>query len=63
VIVADSVGLRSKSAVKFLMDNGFANVANLNGGILDWEHDGMPIIVDLNKQLSGSCTCRLKPRT
>ncbi|MDI6738935.1 MAG: rhodanese-like domain-containing protein [Candidatus Edwardsbacteria bacterium] len=63
VIVADSVGLRSKNAVKFLMDQGFVNVANLNGGILDWEHDGMPLVVDLNKQLSGSCTCRLKPRT
>jgi rhodanese-related sulfurtransferase len=63
VIVADSVGLRSKDAVKYLLEQGFTNVANLNGGILDWERDGMPIIVDLNKQLSGSCTCRLKPRT
>lgn len=63
VIVADSVGLRSKDAVKQLMELGFTNVANLNGGILDWEHDGLPIIVDQRKQLSGSCTCRLKPRT
>ena len=63
VIVADSVGLRSKEAVKCLVERGFTNVANLNGGILDWEHDGLPIMVDLNKQLSGSCTCRLKPRT
>jgi rhodanese-related sulfurtransferase len=63
VIVADSVGLRSRDAVKQLMELGFTNVANLNGGILDWEHDGMPITVDQSKQLSGSCTCRLKPRT
>ena len=63
VIVADSVGLRSKDAVKYLLEQGFTNVANLNGGILDWERDGLPIVVDLNKQLSGSCTCRLKPRT
>ncbi|MRR08515.1 rhodanese-like domain-containing protein [bacterium] len=63
VIVADSVGLRSRDAVKQLLALGFTNVANLNGGILDWEHDGMPIKVDQNKQLSGSCTCRLKPRT
>lgn len=63
IIVADSVGLRSKNAVKYLLDQGFTNIANLNGGILDWEHDGMPIAIDLNKQLSGSCTCRLKPRT
>ena len=63
VILADSVGLRSKDAVKYLMDQGFTNLANLNGGILDWEHDGLPLVIDLNKQLSGSCTCRLKPRT
>lgn len=62
VIVADSVGLRSKKAVEFLRNKGYTNVANLNGGILDWEHDGLPLIVDLDKQLSGSCTCRLKPR-
>ena len=63
VIVADSVGLRSKKAVEYLLKRGYNNVANLNGGILDWEHDGLPIKVDLSKQLSGSCTCRLRPRT
>lgn len=62
VIVADSVGLRSREAVEFLIKQGYTNVANLNGGILDWERDGMPVIIDPNKQLSGSCTCRLKPR-
>lgn len=62
VIVADSVGLRSRDVVKQLMELGYANVANLNGGILDWEHDGLPIIIDPDKQLSGSCTCRLRPR-
>jgi rhodanese-related sulfurtransferase len=62
VIIADSVGLGSKAAVRDLMDHGFTNAANLNGGILDWEHDGMPIKVDNSKKLSGSCTCRLKPQ-
>jgi len=62
LIIADSVGLRSKAAVKYLMDQGFPNAANLNGGILDWERDGLPIKIDQSKQLSGSCTCRLKPQ-
>ena len=61
LIIADSVGLRSKEAVRYLMEQGFTNAANLNGGILDWEHDGMPIKVDDSKKLSGSCTCRLRP--
>ncbi len=62
VIVADSVGLRSKGAVKYLLKQGYTNIVNLNGGILDWERDGLPLIVDQSKQLSGSCTCRLRPR-
>jgi rhodanese-related sulfurtransferase len=61
VILADSVGLRSKEAVTLLASKGWENVANLNGGILDWERDGMPIKVDDSKKLSGSCTCRLRP--
>lgn len=60
VILADSVGLRSKEAVKLLASKGWENAANLNGGILDWEHDGLPIKVDNSKKLSGSCTCRLR---
>jgi rhodanese-related sulfurtransferase len=62
LIIADSVGLGSKAAVRDLTARGFTNVANLNGGILDWEHDGMPIRIDQSKKLSGSCTCRLKPQ-
>jgi rhodanese-related sulfurtransferase len=62
LILADSVGLHSKEAVKYLAEQGFTNLASLNGGILDWEHDGLPIKTDQSKQLSGSCTCRLKPR-
>jgi rhodanese-related sulfurtransferase len=61
LIIADSVGLRSREAVKYLMEQGFTNAANLNGGILDWEHDGMPIKIDNSKKLSGSCICRLRP--
>ncbi|MDQ7797623.1 MAG: rhodanese-like domain-containing protein [Candidatus Edwardsbacteria bacterium] len=60
LILADSVGLRSKEAVKLLMSKGWKNAANLNGGILDWEHDGLPLKVDDSKKLSGSCTCRLR---
>ena len=60
VIIADSVGLRSKAAVKLLVSKGWDNVANLNGGILDWEHDGLPLKIDDSKKLSGSCTCRLR---
>jgi rhodanese-related sulfurtransferase len=62
VIVADSVGLRSHEAMEFLLSKGFDNIANLAGGIVEWESDGLPIKKDITEQLDGSCVCQLKPR-
>lgn len=62
LIIADSVGLRSHEVMEFLISNGFKNLANLAGGIVEWEQDGLPLKIDLSEQLSGSCTCQLRPR-
>jgi rhodanese-related sulfurtransferase len=62
LIFSDSVGLRSKEAVLFLMDKGFRRIANMAGGIVDWERDGLPVTTDITSRLSGSCMCQLKPR-
>lgn len=62
MIFADTVGLRSKEAVIFLQAKGFEKIANLAGGMVDWERDGLPVITDKTHQLSGSCMCQLKPR-
>ena len=62
LIFADTVGLRSKEAVIFLKDKGFKNIANMAGGIVDWERDGFPIKTNIDERLSGSCMCQLKPR-
>jgi rhodanese-related sulfurtransferase len=62
IIVADSVGLRSHEAMEFLLSKGFTNIANLAGGIVDWERDGLPLRIDKTEQLDGSCVCQLKPR-
>jgi len=62
LIIADSVGLRSKLAVAFLLEQGFVGVANLNGGIVDWDNDGMPTLTNPDELWTGSCACRLKPR-
>jgi rhodanese-related sulfurtransferase len=62
LIFADTVGLRSKEAVVYLKDKGFENIANMAGGIVDWEHDGLPIKTNIGERLSGSCMCQLKPR-
>lgn len=62
LIVADSVGLRSHEAMEFLLKKGYTNIANLSGGIVDWEHDGLPLKKDITEQLDGSCVCQLRPR-
>lgn len=62
LIFADAVGLRSREGVLFMNEKGYDNVANMAGGIVDWERDGLPLITDKNNRLSGSCMCQLKPR-
>ena len=47
---------------EFMKEQGFDNIANLAGGIVDWERDGLPINTDITARLSGSCMCQLKPR-
>jgi rhodanese-related sulfurtransferase len=62
LIFADSVGLKSRESVLFMETHGYENVANMVGGIVDWERDGLPINTDITTRLSGSCMCQLKPR-
>ena len=62
LILADSVGLRSHEAMVLLAKNGHKNIANLAGGIVEWERDGLPLKTDFKEQLDGSCMCQLRPR-
>lgn len=62
LIVFDSSGIHSSEVVKYLMQMGYIYVANLAGGIVEWERDGMPMIIDKRERLSGSCMCQLRPR-
>jgi rhodanese-related sulfurtransferase len=62
LIFADAVGLKSREGVVFMIEHGYDNVANMAGGIVDWEKDGLPLTTDITARLSGSCMCQLKPR-
>ena len=63
MIFADASGIHSKEAVKFLLEKGFGNrIANMAGGLVEWERDELPLIIDKNEKLSGSCMCQLRPR-
>jgi rhodanese-related sulfurtransferase len=61
-IVADAVGIHSKEVCLKLLNIGFTSFANLAGGIVEWERDGFPVIINPKEQLSGSCVCQLKAR-
>ncbi len=62
LIVADSSGIQAREVIHLLMDHGFSRVAGLAGGMVEWERDGMPLILDNKARLSGSCMCQLKFR-
>jgi rhodanese-related sulfurtransferase len=62
LIIADSVGLRSHEVMELLASKGYKNIANLAGGLVEWEQDGLPLRIDITEQLGGSCVCQLRPR-
>jgi len=46
----------------FMNAHGYENVANMAGGIVNWERDGLSLTTDISNRLSGSCMCKLKAR-
>jgi rhodanese-related sulfurtransferase len=62
LIFADAVGLKSREGVLFMKAHGYENAANMAGGMVDWERDGLPVTTDPSNRLSGSCMCQLKAR-
>lgn len=61
-ILADSSGLKSRDYVQKMLEKGFMHAGSMSGGFIEWERDGLPVSVDVNERLSGSCACQLKPR-
>jgi len=62
LVIMDCVGIQSKEAVRQLMDKGISMVANLAGGIADWEKDGLPMKKEV-ESMSGQCPCMIKSRS
>ncbi|MBS3804268.1 MAG: rhodanese-like domain-containing protein [Oleiphilaceae bacterium] len=44
IIVVDKAGQHSAMAVKQLNEEGFTNVARLDGGIADWKASNLPLV-------------------
>ncbi|MCC6463510.1 MAG: rhodanese-like domain-containing protein [Saprospiraceae bacterium] len=43
LVLVSRVGNTSNTAAKILLDNGYADVAIVDGGILAWEDEGLPL--------------------
>ncbi|HYF82930.1 MAG TPA: rhodanese-like domain-containing protein [Clostridia bacterium] len=62
LIVADSVGNQSKEFALSLVEHGYSEVACLAGGVVAWDHAGLPLAKDLDYEMIGGCACRLQPQ-
>lgn len=62
LIIADSVGTRSNEVVRFLISHGYTLVTSLAGGIVEWDHDSLPLAKDVDYEMVGGCACRLHPQ-
>ena len=60
LIIADNAGLRSREIVEYLQEKGLTNIANLAGGMFEWDRDNLPIILNNKERLSGSCLCVMR---
>ena len=43
VVVVSNVGNRGREAAKLLQARGYADVANMEGGVAAWELEGLPV--------------------
>jgi arsenate reductase len=62
LILADTSGVYTKAAAKLLIENGFARIACLDGGMLAWDDAKLPLDADPDSMLYGECSCVMKSR-
>jgi len=57
VIVMDSTGERGTKVAHLLNLQGFRHVANLDGGLVKWKEEGLPVENILPDACGGCCGC------
>ena len=62
LLLADTSGVYTKEAAHILLDHGFADLACLNGGMLAWDQEGLPLDTDPEAILHGECACVMTSR-
>lgn len=62
LVLADSSGVYTKEAARTLLENGFTQVACLDGGMLAWDDAKLPLISDPQSMMYGECSCVMKSK-
>ena len=62
LVLADTSGVYTKEAAKLLLENGFPQVACLDGGMLAWDDAKMPLDMDPDSMMYGECSCVMKSK-
>ena len=62
LVLADSSGVYTKGAAAVLRAAGFERIACLNGGMLAWDQEGLPLATDPDALLQGECACIMQSR-
>ena len=62
LILADTSGVYTNTAAKLLFENGFTQIACLDGGMLAWDDAKMPFDMDPDAMMYGECSCVMKAR-
>lgn len=57
LIFADATGVKSKAAYDLAILNGITNIANLAGGLVEWERQGLPTTTYQKIKVSGKNKC------
>ena len=62
LILADASGIYCREAARLLVGQGYINIGNLAGGMIDWDAEGYPVRKDDDFELRGQCACKMKSR-
>lgn len=57
IIVICNAGVRSSKVVNLFNRNGFHESANLDGGIMMWKAQGLPVESDISSGCGCGCSC------
>ncbi|MFA6400972.1 MAG: rhodanese-like domain-containing protein [Salinivirgaceae bacterium] len=58
LIFVDATGIKSRPAMEFANERGFLTIANLAGGLVEWERDGLPTLTYQKLIVSGKNKCQ-----